>query len=188
MPHIHCIVIVGTRPEAIKMAPVVRCLQQHPEQICTQLLLTGQHREIVNQVLNLFQLHPDLDLDLMQRNQTLPQFTARALEQLTVVFQRERPDLVMVQGDTTTVLAASLAAFYQGIHVGHVEAGLRTRDKRSPFPEEMARRLTDAIADVHFAPTPEARDNLLHEYVDDSHIFVTGNPVRCSSYGPGLCQ
>jgi UDP-N-acetylglucosamine 2-epimerase (non-hydrolysing) len=132
---------------------------------------------MVDQVLAAFRLRADIDLDLMERSQTLARLAARALEGLTTVFSRERPDLVLVEGDTTTVFAASLAAFYQGICVGHVEAGLRTRDKRNPFPEEMNRRLAGALADLHFAPTLEARENLLRERVDGSRIFVTGNPV-----------
>jgi UDP-N-acetylglucosamine 2-epimerase (non-hydrolysing) len=170
-------VIVGTRPEAVKLAPVVLALRKHSGQIRTQLVLTGQHRETVDQVLDAFDLRADIDLNLMEKGQTLPHFTAKALEELTAVFQRERPDFVLVQGDTTTVFAASLAGFYQRIRVGHVEAGLRTRDKYSPFPEEINRRLTGVLADLHFAPTSEARENLLREQVSDSHIFVTGNPV-----------
>jgi UDP-N-acetylglucosamine 2-epimerase (non-hydrolysing) len=132
---------------------------------------------MVDQVLAAFQLRPDMDLDLMERSQSLARLAAKALEGLSTVFRRERPDLVLVEGDTTTVFAASLAAFYQGIRVGHVEAGLRTRDKRNPFPEEMNRRFAGALADLHFAPTLEARENLLREQVDGSRIFVTGNPV-----------
>jgi len=170
-------VVVGTRPEAIKLAPVVLCLLKHSGQIRTRLVLTGQHRETVDEVLEAFHLRADIDLNLMETSQTLPHFAARALEELTAVFEQERPDLLLVEGDTTTVFAASLAAFYQHIRVGHVEAGLRTRDKYSPFPEEINRRLTGALADLHFAPTWEARDNLLREQVNDSYIFVTGNPV-----------
>jgi UDP-N-acetylglucosamine 2-epimerase (non-hydrolysing) len=172
-----CMVIVGTRPEAVKLAPVVLCLRKHSAQIRTQLVLTGQHRETVDQVLEAFDLRADIDLNLMEKGQTLPHFTAKAVEELTAVFQRERPDFVLVQGDTTTVFAASLAGFYERIPVGHVEAGLRTRDKYSPFPEEMNRRLTGVLADLHFAPTAEARENLLREQISDSQIFLTGNPV-----------
>jgi UDP-N-acetylglucosamine 2-epimerase (non-hydrolysing) len=174
---LNCMVVMGTRPEAIKLAPVVLCLLKHPGQIRTQLVLTGQHREMVDQVLGAFDLRADIDLNLMERSQTLSHFTARALEELTAVFQHQQPDFVLVEGDTTTVFAASLAAFYQHILVGHVEAGLRTRDKNSPFPEEMNRRLTGVLADLHFAPTWDARENLIREQVNDSHIFVTGNPV-----------
>jgi UDP-N-acetylglucosamine 2-epimerase (non-hydrolysing) len=170
-------VIIGTRPEAIKMAPVVKQLRRYECTIRTQLVLTGQHGELVDEVLNIFDLNPEIDLDLMQRSQTLSQFTGRALAALTDLFLHERPDLVLVQGDTTTVFVASLAAFYQGIQVGHVEAGLRTRDKANPFPEEINRRLTGVLADLHFAPTEESRTNLLREQVPASRIFVTGNPV-----------
>jgi UDP-N-acetylglucosamine 2-epimerase (non-hydrolysing) len=177
VPCLKCMVVVGTRPEAIKLAPVVLCLLKHSEQIQTRLVLTGQHRETVDQVLDAFNLRADIDLNLMERSQTLPHFAARSLEELTAVLQHERPDLVLVEGDTTTVFTASLAAFYQHIRIGHVEAGLRTRDKHSPFPEEINRRLTGALADLHFAPTWEARENLLREQVNAAHIFVTGNPV-----------
>ena len=177
MKSLDCIVVVGTRPEAIKMAPLVLALLKSRRQFRTRLLLTGQHRQMVDQVLAAFRLRPDIDLDLMERSQSLARLAARALEGLSTVFSRERPDLVLVEGDTTTVFAASLAAFYQGICVGHVEAGLRTRDKWSPFPEEMNRRLAGSLADLHFAPTLEARENLLREQVDGSRIFVTGNPV-----------
>lgn len=170
-------VIIGTRPEAIKMAPVVHVLRRFGDEIKTQLVLTGQHGELVDDVLNLFCLEPEFDLDLMQHSQTLSEFTTRALDALTGLFVREHPDLILVQGDTTTVFAASLAAFYQGIKVGHVEAGLRTRDKCNPFPEEINRRLTGVLADLHFAPTEEARQNLILEHVSPSQIFVTGNPV-----------
>ena len=163
MQPLNCMVVVGTRPEAIKLAPVALYLLKHSEQIRTRLVLTGQHREMVNPVLDAFHLRADIDLNLMERSQTVSHFTARAVEELTAVFQQERPDFVLVEGDTTTVFAASLAAFYQHVLVGHVEAGLRTRDKHSPFPEEINRRLTGALADLHFAPTPEARENLLHD-------------------------
>jgi UDP-N-acetylglucosamine 2-epimerase (non-hydrolysing) len=177
MRPLKCLVVVGTRPEAIKLAPVVLCLLKHSGQIRTRLVLTGQHRETVDQVLEAFDLRADIDLNLMETSQSLPRFAARALEKLSAVFQQEGPDLVLVEGDTTTVFVAALAAFYQHIRVGHVEAGLRTRDKFSPFPEEINRRLTGVLVDLHFAPTWEARENLLREQVDDAHIFVTGNPV-----------
>ena len=172
-----CLVIIGTRPEAIKMAPVLLELRKHSGQIKTQLVLTGQHREIVDSVTALFGIQADVDLNLMQTGQTLSDFSGRAVIAIAGVLEAERPHLVLVQGDTTTVFAASLAAFYQNIPVGHVEAGLRTRDRRSPFPEEINRRLTTVLADLHFAPTAAARDNLLREHVDASAIFVTGNPV-----------
>jgi len=174
---LRCMVIIGTRPEAIKLAPVMHALREAGHQVRTQLVLTGQHGELVDEVLKLFHLKPEFDLDLMRHYQTLSQFTARALTALTDLFARERPDLILVQGDTTTVFAASLSAFYQRIKVGHVEAGLRTHDKGNPFPEEINRRLTGVLADLHFAPTEEARLNLLLERIPDSQIFVTGNPV-----------
>jgi UDP-N-acetylglucosamine 2-epimerase (non-hydrolysing) len=177
VPKLHCMVIVGTRPEAIKMAPVVHALRKSEHQVRTQLVLTGQHGEMVDEVLTLFHLEPEFDLELMQHSQTLSQFTARALIALTNLFAEERPDLILVEGDTTTVFAASLAAFHLGIKVGHVEAGLRTLDKGNPFPEEINRRLTGVLADLHFAPTQEARLNLRREFIPDSQIFVTGNPV-----------
>src|ERR1035437_6055560 len=177
VPKLHCMVIVGTRPEAIKMAPVVRALRKYEHQVRTQLVLTGQHGELVDEVLRLFHLEPNFDLDLMRHSQTLSQFTACALIALTDLFAHERHDLIPAQGDTTTVFAASLAAFYQRIKVGHVEAGLRTLDKGNPFPEEINRRLTGVVADLHFAPTQEARLNLLREQTPGSQILVTGNPV-----------
>jgi UDP-N-acetylglucosamine 2-epimerase (non-hydrolysing) len=170
-------VIVGTRPEAIKMAPVVHAFRELEHQVRTQLVLTGQHGEMVDEVLKLFHLEPDFDLELMQNSQTLSQFTALSLIALSDLFAGEQPDLILVEGDTSTVFAASLAAFHQGIKVGHVEAGLRTLDKGNPFPEEINRRLTGVLADLHFAPTQEARLNLLREFIPDSQIFVTGNPV-----------
>jgi UDP-N-acetylglucosamine 2-epimerase (non-hydrolysing) len=176
MKALSCMAIVGTRPEAIKLAPVVLHLRRSSG-IRTTLLLTGQHREIVDETLQVFDLRPDIDLDLMQTNQTLQGFAARALKLLTKVLEKERPDLILVQGDTTTVFVASLAAFYQGIAVGHVEAGLRTGDKRNPFPEEINRQLTSVLADIHFAPTVQAGENLLRQHVDVSRIFITGNTV-----------
>lgn len=173
----HCMVIIGTRPEAIKMAPIVDRLRKMDADIHTTITLTGQHREIVDQVLDTFDLAGDIDLALMEPCQTLAGFTGRALTYLGGVFERDRPDLVLAQGDTSTVFAASLAAFYLGITVGHVEAGLRTNDIRTPFPEEATRRLTAVLADLHFAPTARARDNLLQENIDSSRVFVTGNTV-----------
>jgi len=159
------------------MAPVVHALRKLEHQIRTQLVLTGQHGEMVDEVLRLFHLEPEFDLELMQHSQTLSLFTTRALTALTDLFTSERPDLILVEGDTTTVFAAALAAFHQSIKIGHVEAGLRTLDKANPFPEEINRRLTGVLTDLHFAPTQEARQNLLREYIPDSQIFVTGNPV-----------
>jgi len=177
MKRVHCMVVIGTRPEAIKMAPVVLGLRKHKKEIRTTVAFTGQHRELAKEVLQSFKLRADFDLNLMQRSQTLSGFLSRALDGLTELFVREGPDVVLIQGDTTTVLAASMAAFYRRIAIGHVEAGLRTRDKLSPFPEEINRRLTGVLADLHFAPTPEARENLLKEMIEGSRIFVTGNTV-----------
>ena len=169
--------IFGTRPEAIKLAPVIRELQKHPHSFQLIVTVTAQHREMLDQVLRLFQIVPDYDLDIMRPAQTPFEVTARALTGLEPVLRAERPDLVLVQGDTTTVMAAALAAFYLKIPVGHVEAGLRTYDKFQPFPEEMNRRLVSHIADWHFAPTETARQNLLREGIADERIFVTGNTV-----------
>jgi UDP-N-acetylglucosamine 2-epimerase (non-hydrolysing) len=169
--------VFGTRPEAIKMAPVVYALRERPKEIQAKVCITGQHREMLDQVLRLFDIVPDYDLDVMQANQSPTQVAAAILRGLELVLASERPDWVLVQGDTTTVIAASLAAFYARVRVGHVEAGLRTQDKWQPFPEEINRRTTSAIADLHFAPTDWARDNLLREDVPRSRIRVTGNPV-----------
>jgi len=169
--------VFGTRPEAIKMAPVVKELERHPEQIASRVCVTAQHREMLDQVLNLFEIKPDYDLDLMIPGQTLSGLTARVFTELDAVVAREKPDWVLVQGDTTTVMAASLVAFYHQIQVGHVEAGLRTNDKWQPFPEEINRKVTGVVADLHFAPTETAKDNLLHEGIHPSQIIVTGNTV-----------
>lgn len=169
-------VIFGTRPEAIKMAPVVKALQASPCLEC-QVAVTAQHREMLDQVLRLFKIQPDHDLNLMQPGQSLAEITTRALAGLEEVLRKEKPDLVLVHGDTTTTFAAALAAYYTHVPVGHVEAGLRTGDKYSPYPEEMNRKLTGALADWHFAPTNTARHNLLAEGVDPNRIFITGNTV-----------
>ena len=169
--------IFGTRPEAIKMAPVVKELEKHSERIISRVCVTAQHREMLDQVLDLFEITPDYDLDLMQEGQTLSGLTARVFTSLDPVLQTEKPDWVLVQGDTTTVMAAGLAAFYHQIKVGHVEAGLRTHDKWQPFPEEVNRKIAGVVADLHFAPTETARENLLAEGVDPETIHVTGNPV-----------
>ena len=174
---INVLSIFGTRPEAIKMAPVVKALARHPEQIRSRVCVTAQHREMLDQVLDLFAIQPDVDLDLMQEAQTLSGLTARVFTALEPVLVEEKPDWVLVQGDTTTVMAAALAAYYQRINLGHVEAGLRTHDKWQPFPEEINRRIAGVVADLHFAPTETARDHLLRENVDPDRIHVTGNPV-----------
>lgn len=169
-------VVFGTRPEAIKMAPVVKELEK-VDDIETVVVVTAQHREMLDQVLQLFDIIPKYDLNLMKDKQDLYSITSGVLTGLQKVLERERPDLVLVHGDTTTTFAASLAAFYQKIPVGHVEAGLRTRNKYSPYPEEMNRVLTGRLAELHFAPTDTARDNLLAEATASFKIWVTGNTV-----------
>lgn len=168
--------VFGTRPEAIKMAPLVKKLKEEPK-IESILCVTAQHREMLDQVLGLFELVPDYDLNIMKPNQTISQITSNVLAGLEEVFKKEKPDIVLVHGDTTTTFAASLAAFYQQIRVGHVEAGLRTYDKYSPYPEEMNRVLTGRIADLHFAPTERNRQNLLREAIKEETVFITGNTV-----------
>lgn len=169
--------VFGTRPETIKMAPVVKQLQKHPEQFKVQVCVTAQHRQLLDQVLELFEIVPDCDLDIMKPGQSLTDVTCKVLQGLAPVLERFQPDIVLVHGDTTTTMAASLAAFYAGIPVGHVEAGLRTGNKHAPFPEEINRRVTGCIADIHFAPTEQARQNLLREGVAEDTIHVTGNTV-----------
>ncbi len=168
--------IFGTRPEAVKMAPVVQALQT-THGIESRICVTAQHREMLDQVLELFKLKPDIDLNLMRPNQSLAELTAQIIQNLDPVLADEHPDWVLVQGDTTTVMAASLVAFYRGILVGHVEAGLRTGDKRQPFPEEINRRIAAVTADLHFTPTQLSRENLLREGVPGNRILVTGNPA-----------
>ncbi|MFC7062253.1 non-hydrolyzing UDP-N-acetylglucosamine 2-epimerase [Halobacillus seohaensis] len=167
--------IFGTRPEAIKMAPLVLELKKRSEQFEPIVTVTAQHRQMLDQVLNIFNITPDYDLNIMKDRQTLAQVTTRALEGLDDVMKETDPDIVLVHGDTTTTFAASLAAYYNQIPVGHVEAGLRTWDKYSPFPEEVNRQLTGVMADLHFAPTNKSRDNLLAENKPKDSIFVTGN-------------
>ena len=169
--------VFGTRPEAIKMAPVVLELTKRPADIVPIVAVTAQHREMLDQVLHLFHIAPDYDLDIMATGQTLFDITARALKGLDEVLTKEQPDLVLVHGDTTTTFAGALAAYYHQTAVGHVEAGLRTYNKYSPFPEEMNRHLTGAIADLHFAPTATSAENLRAEHVPEENIYVTGNTV-----------
>ena len=169
--------VFGTRPEAIKMAPVVLELAKHPDKIVPVVTVTAQHRDMLDQVLNLFQIKPDHDLDIMAAGQTLFDITSRAMMGLDKVLQEEKPDIVLVHGDTTTTFAGALASYYHQVSVGHVEAGLRTHNKYSPFPEEMNRKLTGSIADLHFAPTDTSEQNLLAESVGSERIFVTGNTV-----------
>ncbi len=168
--------IFGTRPDAVKMAPLVKELQSCRE-IDTVVCTTAQHRQMLDQVLDVFQIWPEHDLDIMLQRQTLEQITSRTLNRLSEVFESENPDIVLVHGDTSTCFVASLAAFYKKISVGHVEAGLRTFDKYSPYPEEMNRKLTGALADLHFAPTATNRTNLLNEGIKPKKIYVTGNTV-----------
>lgn len=167
--------IFGTRPEAIKMAPLVLELEKYPEHIESIVTVTAQHRQMLDQVLEIFNIKPDYDLNIMKDRQTLTGITVRALEGLDKVMKEVQPDLVLVHGDTTTTFVASLAAFYNQIAVGHVEAGLRTWNKYSPFPEEMNRQLTGVIADLHFAPTKKAYENLINENKKADSIFITGN-------------
>lgn len=169
--------VFGTRPEAIKMAPVVLELKKHPGKIRTVVAVTAQHRQMLDQVLTLFHIEPDYDLDIMSQGQTLYDITAKALMGLKTVLEKEKPDLVLVHGDTTTTFAGALAAYYQQIPVGHVEAGLRTGNIYSPFPEEMNRKLTGAMTAIHFAPTATAKANLLKENICPHRIYVTGNTV-----------
>lgn len=177
MRQLKVLTVFGTRPEAIKMAPVVKELSRYPDEFNCQVAVTAQHREMLDQVLGLFQINPNYDLDIMRAGQTLEEVTTRALNGLAGVLKAAQPDLVLVHGDTTTTFAAALAAYYQQIKVGHVEAGLRTGDRYAPFPEEMNRRLAGVLADIHFAPTATARDNLLREGIPPEHIYITGNTV-----------
>ncbi|WP_201714583.1 non-hydrolyzing UDP-N-acetylglucosamine 2-epimerase [Rossellomorea arthrocnemi] len=167
--------IFGTRPEAIKMAPLVLELKKYPESFETIVAVTAQHREMLDQVLNIFDITPDYDLNIMKDRQTLIDVTTRGLEGLDKVMKEAKPDIVLVHGDTTTTFVASLAAYYNQISVGHVEAGLRTWNKFSPFPEEMNRQLTGVMADLHFAPTEKSSENLLNENKKEEGIFITGN-------------
>ena len=169
-------VIVGTRPEAIKMAPIVRAMREH-RGIEPLLILTAQHRQMCDDVLEVFSLEPAYDLDIMKPNQSLFEVTARLARRLEEVFAAERPGIVLVQGDTTSTFMGSLCSYYLKIPVGHVEAGLRTFNKYSPFPEEINRRLTTVISDLHFAPTVVARDALLREGIASEDVYVVGNPV-----------
>ena len=168
--------VIGTRPEAIKMAPLILALKKE-QNIEALLCVTAQHRSMLDQVLALFDIVPDYDLDVMKPNQTLSMITANVLNGIDGVLEREKPDMVLVHGDTSTTFATALACFYHQIPVGHVEAGLRTYNKYSPFPEEINRVLTGHIADLHFAPTQRNKDNLTREGIDEKHIFITGNTV-----------
>ncbi len=168
---------MGTRPEAIKLAPVIQELEKRSREFISKVCVTAQHREMLDPFLKLFKIVPDYDLNIMRPNQTLFDITANVLMGLKRILEAEKPDILLVQGDTTTALAASLASFYLKIKIGHVEAGLRSGDKYNPFPEEINRRLIDHLADLHFAPTERAKKNLLSEGIKDETIFVTGNTV-----------
>ena len=174
--------VFGTRPEAIKMAPLVKEFQKQKERIETVVCVTGQHREMLDQVLKIFDIKPDYDLNIMKQGQDLYDVTARVLTGMRDVLKEVKPDVVLVHGDTTTSTAAALAAFYQQIPVGHVEAGLRTHNIYSPWPEEMNRLLTGRLATYHFSPTPLSRNNLIKESIDDRNIIVTGNTVIDALY------
>ena len=175
MKKIKVMTIFGTRPEAIKMAPLVLELERQPERFESIVTVTAQHRQMLDQVLDIFQIKPDYDLDVMKDRQTLADITANVLIGLESVMKEAKPDIVLVHGDTTTTFAAGISAFYNQIKVGHVEAGLRTWNKYSPFPEEMNRQVTDVLADMYFAPTIESEANLLQENHPADKIFITGN-------------
>ena len=175
MGKLKIMVVFGTRPEAIKMAPLVLELQKQKETIETITVVTAQHRQMLDQVLETFKVVPDYDLDIMGKSQTLLEITSKILDKLDPIIKKEKPDMVLVHGDTTTTFAASLVAFYNQVSIGHVEAGLRAFDKYSPYPEEMNRQMTDNLADLYFAPTSESKDNLLKENHPESSIVVTGN-------------
>ncbi|MCJ7691210.1 MAG: UDP-N-acetylglucosamine 2-epimerase (non-hydrolyzing), partial [Clostridiaceae bacterium] len=176
METIKVILIFGTRPEAIKMAPLVKELEKTPQIQCI-VCVTAQHREILDQVLEMFNIVPKYDLNIMKSKQTLTGITCSVLQGLEEILDIEKPDIVLVHGDTTTSFAASLAAFYRKIPIGHVEAGLRSHNKFYPYPEEINRKLTGVLTDLHFSPTITSKENLLREGVDESKIFVTGNTV-----------
>jgi len=169
--------VFGTRPEAIKLAPVIKELQKHADTLKSVVTVTAQHRQMLDSVLNVFTIKPDYDMNIMGENQGLSDITCKVLKNIEAIYEKERPDLVLIQGDTTTVFAASLAAYYKQIPVGHVEAGLRSHNKYQPFPEEVNRCLTSVIAHLHFAPTDDAKTNLLIEGVNKDLICVTGNTV-----------
>lgn len=170
-------VVFGTRPEAVKLAPVIKELQKFPDQIDVCICVTAQHREMLDQVLTVFEIEPDIDLDLMKHDQSLAELTARIFTNLDPVIKDIQPDWLIIQGDTTTVMTAAILGYYNRVRIGHVEAGLRTHDKWQPFPEEINRRLAGVVTDLHFAPTDNNRQNLLHEGVPDQIIKVTGNPA-----------
>ncbi len=171
------LIVFGTRPEAIKMAPLIKEFEKYPDIFDTKVCVTAQHRQMLDQVLNLFEIKPDYDLDIMKKNQNLYDVTSNALNGLKKVLEEVKPDMVFVHGDTTTTFATSLAAYYQKIDVAHIEAGLRTGDIYSPWPEEGNRKLTSCLTKYHFTPTPNSKQNLLNENIAENHIIVTGNTV-----------
>ena len=175
MEKLKVMVVFGTRPEAIKMAPLVLELQKHSDSIETITVVTAQHRQMLDQVLETFRIQPNYDLDIMGKNQSLLDITAKILQKFDPIVKQELPDIILVHGDTTTTFVASLVAFYNQVRIGHVEAGLRTFNKYSPFPEEMNRQMTDNLADLYFAPTSESKENLLKENHPESAIIITGN-------------
>lgn len=175
MKQLKVMTVFGTRPEAIKMAPIVLALQQRPEEFVPVTVVTAQHREMLDQVLATFNITPDYDLNVMHQRQTLTDVTTNVLQGMGPVLEKERPDIMLVHGDTTTTLAASLAGFYHHVAVGHVEAGLRTWDKNAPYPEELNRQVTDDISDLYFAPTQLSKENLLKENHPEKNIYITGN-------------
>lgn len=175
MKKIKVMVVFGTRPEAIKMAPLVLQLKKQSEKFETMTVVTAQHRQMLDQVLQTFNIEPDIDLNIMGKQQTLTDITVKILAKLDKLLKEMKPDIILVHGDTTTTFAASLAAFYNQVRIGHVEAGLRTWEKYSPFPEEMNRQMTDAVTDLYFAPTMQSKENLIKENHDEKTIFVTGN-------------
>ena len=175
MEKLKVMVVFGTRPEAIKMAPLVLELQKHSNCIETITVVTAQHRQMLDQVLETFRIQPNYDLDIMGKNQSLLDITAKILQKFDPIVKKELPDMILVHGDTTTTFVASLVAFYNQVRIGHVEAGLRTFDKYSPFPEEMNRQMTDNLADLYFAPTTDSKENLLKENHPESAIIITGN-------------
>lgn len=175
MKKIKVMVVFGTRPEAIKMAPLVLQLKKQSEKFETMTVVTAQHRQMLDQVLQTFNIEPDIDLDIMIKQQTLTDITVKILAKLDKLLKEMKPDIILVHGDTTTTFATSLAAFYNQVRIGHVEAGLRTWEKYSPFPEEINRQMTDAVTDLYFAPTMQSKENLIKENHDEKTIFVTGN-------------
>ena len=169
--------VIGTRPEAIKLAPVIKELERYPKEFDVVVVTTAQHRQMLDQVLRLFKITPSYDLDIMEDNQTLPGITARILKKFAPIVRKEKPDWLLIQGDTTTTFISALIGFYYKIMIGHIEAGLRTHNKYRPFPEEINRRLTGVLTDFHFAPTERAKRNLFSEGIPEENIFVTGNTV-----------